>query len=183
MRSAGPGDGAPACITLTSLDCRPGNPLSDLAIHRHAAVTGVCVDAAGHCEGKWDFGRTTVCARALTNTHTHTTIRTHWFWLGRSIIGHLKGGMTDCGSMGLAQSDAWRPESETNSSIMPIFQSVLKWVRWCINKVKLEEMMRRHTTLSAIGSKCFAFTGRSHKVSSSLSAFKFPIGKKKMLAQ
>lgn len=47
MRSAGLWDGAPACITLTSLDCRPGNPPSDLAIPRHAAVTGVCVDAAG----------------------------------------------------------------------------------------------------------------------------------------
>lgn len=52
MRSAGLRDGAPARITLTSLDCRPGNPLSDLAIPRHAAVTGVCIDAAGHCGGK-----------------------------------------------------------------------------------------------------------------------------------
>lgn len=46
MRSAGLRDGAPESITLTSLDCRPGNPFTDLAIARHAAAvaaTGVCI--------------------------------------------------------------------------------------------------------------------------------------------
>lgn len=109
---------------------RFGNP-------RHVAVTGVCVDAVG--SGKWDFSWTAVCARrlmhSLTHKHSEPSLATqnssaHWFWLGVSIIGYW-GEMIDCGSMGLAQRAAQRPESGTDSNIMAIFHWRATLLDWC----------------------------------------------------